>query len=509
MKKNLFLCLAISICLVIPGISNAFPSFTAPPITTAPNINGVVNSSEWSAASAYNLNFINSAGDLEPTTWYFMNDGSYLYIGVKTSTSAHWDTIAGFGIDGNNDNYASGNPAGPHQDFTVGQACSSGWSGHTSYVVYNGGTTHVSPPSGLQRATYGSSNISYEFRIPISTLNMASDTIAIRFWLLQGGLDSSLYQFFYPEYTTGPTWETVAQWPRLTIGTSCNLTQIEAFVTRFYQECLGRNPDSGGLNGWCNYLCSGSKTGAEVAYGFVFSPEYLGTNATDQEFLYVLYEAFFNRQPDTAGYDRWLTELSVQTPIVGQTAARKNVLNGFLGSPEFKNLCDEYGITRGTATYINPNIITPPSSSLPGTYTLTDFLVISNGTSYGPSYFSSWSGTAQIGKSTLNQSFTFNEISLNISQTYSTTPATGTYEGIINTTSDTGVNYNIYYYTSGNLLVTFVDTSVFGIPGSETDYWLKKSNIYSISSRKRISSSEDGLDSNNYHLGAIIGEIIK
>ena len=37
---------------------------------------------------------------------------------------------------------------------------------------------------------------------------------------------------------------------------SCNLTQVAAFVTRFYQECLGRPPDPVGLNGWINYLCN-------------------------------------------------------------------------------------------------------------------------------------------------------------------------------------------------------------------------------------------------------------
>ena len=208
---------AIYILQKLAGLRTDSSIFTAPRITTIPNIDGVVDSTEWSAASSYNLDLINSAGDLEPTTWYFMNDASYLYLGVETSTTAHWDTIVGFAIDGNNDNYASGNSAGPHQDFTVGQASSIGWPGHTSYVVYEEGSVgnHVSPPSDLERATDGSSDISYEFKIPISTLNMASDTIAIRFWLLQGGLDLSLYQFFYPQYTTGPAWETVAQWPRL------------------------------------------------------------------------------------------------------------------------------------------------------------------------------------------------------------------------------------------------------------------------------------------------------
>ena len=281
---------------------------------------------------------------------------------------------------------------------------------------------------------------------------------------------------------------------------------VEAFVTRFYQECLGRNPGSTSLNNWTNYLLSGEKTGAEVAYGFVFSPEFLDMNTTDEEFLYVLYEAFFNRQPDQGGYDRWLNELSDQTPQVGAKAARKNVLNGFLGAPEFKNLCDEYGITRGTVTYTNP--ITPPSLSRVGSYTLTDFLILFNdGTRYGPSDFSTWSGTMQVGNKTYYQAITINGETYTTSETYSIIPASGTYDGIIQTTSSAGITYNYYYYTSGNMVVTFEDGNTAGLPYTVLRYWRKTSDSYSILSRIRFSSDDDELD--HYNLGAIIGEIIR
>ena len=136
--------------------------------------------------------------------------------------------------------------------------------------------------------------------------------------------------------------------------------QVKAFVTRFYQECLGRNPDAAGLTGWVNYLICGSKTGSDVANGFIFSPEYLGMNTTDQQYVTTLYKAFFNRTPDAPGYNRWLNELSDETPIIGAKAARKNILNGFLGSPEFKNLCTLYGITpiqTNTSTSTAPEIV--------------------------------------------------------------------------------------------------------------------------------------------------------
>ena len=38
--------------------------------------------------------------------------------------------------------------------------------------------------------------------------------------------------------------------------------RIEAFVTRFYQQCLNRRPDSGGLKAWTDSLLSGAQTGA-------------------------------------------------------------------------------------------------------------------------------------------------------------------------------------------------------------------------------------------------------
>jgi PKD repeat protein len=112
---------------------------------------------------------------------------------------------------------------------------------------------------------------------------------------------------------------------------------VEAFVTRFYQLCLGRNPDQAGLEGWTTALLDGSKTGSDVAYGFVFSQEFLNKNTTDEEYLQVLYEAFFDRDPDTAGRQGWLDAMQ-------NGVTREEVLNGFIYAPEFAELCEEYGI---------------------------------------------------------------------------------------------------------------------------------------------------------------------
>ena len=115
-------------------------------------------------------------------------------------------------------------------------------------------------------------------------------------------------------------------------------SDVEDFVTRFYELCLGRPPDSAGLDGWVSALLDGTQTGSDVAYGFVFSEEFLSKNITDEEYLQVLYEAFFDRPPGSAGKQGWLDAMK-------NGASRKDLLNGFIYAQEFNNLCWEYGIS--------------------------------------------------------------------------------------------------------------------------------------------------------------------
>ena len=114
--------------------------------------------------------------------------------------------------------------------------------------------------------------------------------------------------------------------------------QVQAFVTRFYEQCLERQPDPGGLSEWVGRLLNGSKTGADVAEGFVFSEEFKAKNHSDEAFVAILYKAFFNREPDSNGYSAWLGRMA-------GGMSRKTVLDGFLKSKEFAQLCDNYGIT--------------------------------------------------------------------------------------------------------------------------------------------------------------------
>ncbi len=113
-----------------------------------------------------------------------------------------------------------------------------------------------------------------------------------------------------------------------------------SFVNRLYHYCLGRGADPSGYNGWTDSLLSGQASGAEVAYGFFFSDEFVNRNISDEVFVYLLYKVFLGRAPDAAGQQAWVD-------ILKNGVSRLYVMNGFTGSDEFSGLCSRCGIVSG------------------------------------------------------------------------------------------------------------------------------------------------------------------
>jgi len=112
---------------------------------------------------------------------------------------------------------------------------------------------------------------------------------------------------------------------------------IEDFVNRFYLQCLGRDEDASELEGLVSALTDGSLCGADIAYRIILSQEFIERNTINEDFVTILYRAFFEREPDPDGYDGWMN-------FINGGASRQEVLNGFIYSPEFENLCNTYGI---------------------------------------------------------------------------------------------------------------------------------------------------------------------
>lgn len=116
--------------------------------------------------------------------------------------------------------------------------------------------------------------------------------------------------------------------------------KIKAFVTRIYELALQRAPEEEGLNYWTQELASGSKSGAQVAGDFFFSPEMKLKNLTDEQFVNICYTVMMDRVGDAGGTSYWLGTLK-------NGFGKEGVFNDFCQSKEFNLICSSYGINPG------------------------------------------------------------------------------------------------------------------------------------------------------------------
>lgn len=126
--------------------------------------------------------------------------------------------------------------------------------------------------------------------------------------------------------------------------------KIQDFVKRMYTVVLGRDAESEGLAMWTNALIQGeyegtSVTGASIAKMFIESKEFNDRNESDETYIDIMYNAIMNRTPDNDGEKVWLECLE-------NGVSRIFVLNEFIGSIEYSNICNEYGIEKGTIELI-------------------------------------------------------------------------------------------------------------------------------------------------------------
>ena len=129
---------------------------------------------------------------------------------------------------------------------------------------------------------------------------------------------------------------------------------VAGFVERLYTVALGRKSDPNGKADWIRAIRNGA-TGADAAYGFLFSAEFLNKGMSNNEFVTVLYKTFFDRQPDQAGLNAWVAALQ-------RGDSKQDVIMGFINSTEWANVCLRYGINSGgTGT---PNITVEPNEQV-------------------------------------------------------------------------------------------------------------------------------------------------
>ncbi len=112
---------------------------------------------------------------------------------------------------------------------------------------------------------------------------------------------------------------------------------LESFVKRFYTNVLQRGYDIAGLNYWVGVIKTKEKTPQEAALGFFNSKEFKNKDLSDKEFIKIVYNTFFDRDPDDNGERYWLSQLA-------NGMKRIAVVRGFTYSDEFKRLVKSFGL---------------------------------------------------------------------------------------------------------------------------------------------------------------------
>ena len=117
-------------------------------------------------------------------------------------------------------------------------------------------------------------------------------------------------------------------------------------MRRLYKYCFNRKADKGGFNYWAKDLRGKKITAAEAVQGFFESNEMNNLKTNNSEFLERCYLVLMDRPSDKGGKNWWLNNMAN-----GMT--RREVLQGFVDSNEFKQICKDFDINRGAIKMID------------------------------------------------------------------------------------------------------------------------------------------------------------
>ncbi len=117
---------------------------------------------------------------------------------------------------------------------------------------------------------------------------------------------------------------------------------IGDFIERLYTIALDRESEPAGKEFWVNEIESGNRTGGDCAHFFLIeAEEFLNRGLSQEDFVEALYKTFFDRESEPAGKSFWVGELE------SRRMSREDVINGFIDSTEWCNVCAAYGVKSG------------------------------------------------------------------------------------------------------------------------------------------------------------------
>lgn len=112
---------------------------------------------------------------------------------------------------------------------------------------------------------------------------------------------------------------------------------VNEFVETLYERILGRTYDVTGRDYWVDQLMNHGATGADVVRGIIGSEEFNPGELTEEEIVLELYRDMYNRIPSEGEVANW-------TSAIKGGASSEAVLNYFLSSPEWADVCAFYRV---------------------------------------------------------------------------------------------------------------------------------------------------------------------
>lgn len=151
-------------------------------------------------------------------------------------------------------------------------------------------------------------------------------------------------------FATAPATQSVAD------STSEKKATFEDFVERLYVVALNRPSEKEGKKFWITKVSNGVYNGADCARFFLLeAPEFMQRNLSVEDFVETLYKTFFDRGSDPAGRKTWVNA------IRSGRKSRAAVVNDFIESTEWCNVCASYSVKSGAkwhkATKASPKTI--------------------------------------------------------------------------------------------------------------------------------------------------------
>jgi PEP-CTERM motif len=209
MKKTIITLLAVITIICLSNFAQA--TFVATYNPSSPTIDGVQDAGEWGASNAITMDRVDD-GAQHNSGLYFQHDGTYLFVGVDSQWGSGWDVVWDFDIDGDYSRTLNGSLSEPYVDVNICRPSPTGYPGYIAYRTILSPIDWVSVGfgSGAACASGGSSNVFYEFRIPLADLTATNgDSIGVMISHGYDGIPAHRYQLSGSERYAPESWATL------------------------------------------------------------------------------------------------------------------------------------------------------------------------------------------------------------------------------------------------------------------------------------------------------------